>query len=148
MSNDNETACVFCEIANGSVEAEIVYRDASVTAFLDWNPINPGHMLVVPNIHVPNFEDLDAATLVALMSVVQRLSKVSRNVYLPKKVGLAVAGFDVPHTHVHVVPMHDYHDITSKKLLDGLLYRSTPDELEVEGMRIREGVERDRCCEL
>ena len=111
--------CVFCKIGNKEVSAHIVYEDERVVAFLDKHPINMGHVLVVPKKHEPDFYELDNDTYNHLMSVVKKLSPGIARVTNPKKMGMVIAGFDVPHTHVHLIPMHAYHDITSKSLLEG-----------------------------
>lgn len=74
------------------------------------------------------------------MPVVQAMAKAVKAIYSPKKVGLAVAGFDVSHVHVHVIPLHDYHDLTSKPLLDGTLKHATASELATNGERIRNAI--------
>jgi len=86
-------------------------------AFLDQRPINPGHLLVIPKRHAPDFFTLDEFSYDALMRSVKRLAAVLAVVTHPKKVGVVIAGFDVPHTHVHLIPMHAYHDITSQAYL-------------------------------
>jgi histidine triad (HIT) family protein len=74
------------------------------------------------------------------MRVARRLAKVVRFLATPQKVGLLIAGFDVPHTHVHVIPLHHYHDITSKGLLDGSLTRTSSSELAANAARIAEAL--------
>ncbi|MEX1232409.1 MAG: HIT family protein [Planctomycetaceae bacterium] len=130
-------SCHFCSIVDGSVEAEVVLRNQFVSAFLDWKPINPGHVLVIPHVHEPDFEELSPEIIGHLMQAVRSLSKVLKRIYAPRKIGLAVAGFDVPHTHMHIIPMHDYHDLTSKRLLDGSLKRADPDELIANALTIQ-----------
>ena len=98
-------------------------------AFLDKNPINPYHLLVIPNVHVPDFDELDDETYTAVMRVAKRMAAILKDVAAPKKVGLVIAGFDVPHAHIHVIPMHDYHDITSRHYIEGTLVR--PDDAEL-----------------
>ena len=93
MAGEFDSSCPFCRIASGGDTAEIVFRDAATTAFLDWNPINPGHILVVPNFHVADFEQLSSMQLTQLMPVVHSMAKAVKAIYSPKKVGLAVAGF-------------------------------------------------------
>lgn len=121
--------CIFCKIVKGEIPSYKVYEDESVFAFLDLHPINPGHVLVIPKKHEPVFYDLDNETYHALMQTVKKLAETVHIKIQPKKVGLIVAGWDVPHTHVHVVPMQDYHDITSKSLLDGNRANPTAEEL-------------------
>ena len=63
------------------------------------------------------------------MLTVRRLARVVSEFATPIRVGLVVAGWDVAHAHVHVIPMHEYHDITSKSLLDGTLARADEQDL-------------------
>ena len=132
--------CEFCSITSGDAEAAIVFQNADVTAFMDRRPFNPGHILVIPNSHEPDFEELNSEVFGRLMLVVQELSRVVKQVYSPKKVGLAVAGFDVPHAHVHIIPLHDYHDLTSKRLLEGTLEAATREDLGANARKIRDAL--------
>jgi histidine triad (HIT) family protein len=127
--------CPFCQIAQGAAHAYTVFKDAHSTAFLDLRPINPGHALVIPNEHVPDVFLLPDNLYTDLMLSVKRLAPVVAAVTQPRKVGLVIAGFDVPHTHVHVVPMHDYHDITSRAFTDP--DRVLPTEAQFEEMAER-----------
>jgi histidine triad (HIT) family protein len=122
--------CIFCRISSGSVPTRKVYEDDLTFAFLDNHPINPGHILVVPKTHEPDFHKLNDIYYSAVMQTVKNLSGLVDAKLKPKKVGILVAGWDVPHVHVHIVPMHDYHDLTSKPLLDGT--RANPTEKEFE----------------
>lgn len=121
--------CPFCKIAGSEIPAHKIYEDDHSFAFLDKHPINPGHILVIPKKHEPNFYDLDDVIYGAVMDTVKKLSKLVNDKIHPHKVGLIIAGWDVPHTHVHIVPMHDYHDITSKSMLEGK--RSNPSDEEL-----------------
>jgi len=128
--------CIFCNIAQKKVPASIVYEDKDVIAFLSINPINEGHTLVIPKNHVDNFYDLNEKDYSNVMGVVKEMSKKINKVYNPKKVGVIIAGFDVAHTHVHVIPMHDYHDITSKKMLENKLPTMSKKQLDIVGKKI------------
>ncbi len=110
--------CIFCKIINGEVQTPKIYEDDNIIAFLDIRPINEGHTLVIPKTHVPNFQNLDDETYVSVMRVVKIIANSIDERLKPKRVGLVIAGWDVPHTHVHVIPMQDYHDITSKRVLE------------------------------
>jgi histidine triad (HIT) family protein len=105
--------CPFCQLVRGEGTAYRIAEDEQTLAFLDQRPINPGHLLVIPKLHAPDFFTLDDRYYDALMRGVKRLAAVLDAVTHPKKVGVVIAGFDVPHAHVHLIPMHDYHDITS-----------------------------------
>jgi histidine triad (HIT) family protein len=110
--------CPFCHILQGRSPAYRVDEDEYTLAFLDKHPINPGHLLVIPKLHVPDFFALQEPHYGALMQSAKRLAAVLAVVTQPQKVGVVIAGFDVPHTHVHLIPMHAYHDITSQAYLD------------------------------
>lgn len=110
--------CSFCQLLRGEGPAHRVTEDEHSLAFLDQHPINPGHLLVIPKQHAPDFFMLDDVSYDALMRSVKRLALVLDAVTHPQKVGVVIAGFDVPHAHVHLIPMHTYHDITSQAYLD------------------------------
>jgi histidine triad (HIT) family protein len=134
--------CPFCQILQGREPAHRIDEDAYTLAFLDKLPINPGHLLVIPKQHVPDFYALEEPHYGALMWSVKRLAAVLAVVTQPKKVGVVVAGFDVPHTHVHLIPMHAYHDITSQAYWDPS--RVTPTDRQQQDMaaRLRQEVTR------
>jgi histidine triad (HIT) family protein len=121
--------CIFCKLISGEFPTNKVYEDEYTFAFLDVHPINPGHILVIPKIHVADFYNLDDTYYQAVMATVKKLSKVVHEKLNPEKVGLIVAGWDVPHAHIHVVPMHDSSDITSKSILEGTRANPTNEEL-------------------
>ena len=115
----------------------MVYEDKQVFAFLDKHPINPGHILVIPKKHVADFYTLDKKNYTTLLLVVQKLSKRVKRTMRPKKVGIIVAGFDVPHAHIHIVPMNRYHDITSKSLMEGKRADPTSTQLAKTAQKLR-----------
>jgi histidine triad (HIT) family protein len=134
--------CAFCDVVAYKSSAHRVFEDDQTLAFLDQHPINPGHLLVIPKRHVADFYELDDRTYGHLMSIVRTLGAAVAATVHPKKVGLIVAGFDVPHTHVHVVPMHDYHDITSKAFYEGTRTNPTHEEQADIAARFREYLQR------
>jgi histidine triad (HIT) family protein len=134
--------CPFCQILQGVTHAYILFKDARTTAFLDLRPINPGHALVIPNEHEPDFFKLPDDLYSDLMLSAKRLAAALADVTQPQKVGLVIAGFDVPHTHVHVVPMHDYHDITSRAFANPERVLPTNTQLAEMAERVREEIER------
>ena len=121
--------CIFCKISQGEIPTNKVYEDEMTFAFLDKHPINPGHILVIPKKHQPDFYKLDDSSYQALMETVKKLSALVQEKIQPQKTGLIIAGWDVPHAHVHIVPMHDYNDITSKSIMEGNRANPTSDEL-------------------
>lgn len=128
--------CIFCQLVVGEKSTNKVYEDDYAFAFMDMHPIQPGHVLVIPKKHVPDFYKLDNNTYTELFLAVKKISQAVNGTEHPKKVGLIVAGFDVPHAHIHVVPMHEYHDITSKALLEGNHANPSNDELAIKAEKI------------
>jgi len=106
--------CLFCKIARREIPAHVVHDDADSFAFLDIRPIRPGHVLVIPKLHIDHFSDLPDETAAKVLEVGQRLARRMRETLRPPRVGLLVGGFSVPHAHLHVVPLHDPHDLTSQ----------------------------------
>jgi histidine triad (HIT) family protein len=106
----SDPSCVFCRIIAGQEEASFVYRDEKVAAFMDINPVNQGHILVVPNQHVGGLVELDGSLGGHMFMVGQRLAQALRRsglrcegVNLFMADGVA-AGQTVFHSHLHVVP--------------------------------------------
>lgn len=102
--------CVFCEILTGRQEASMLYRDEQCAAFMDIQPVNPGHVLVVPNRHAPGLGELEPETGAAMFQLAQRLAAALRrsglrcegvNLFLADG---PAAGQDVFHVHLHVLP--------------------------------------------
>lgn len=95
---------IFTRIITGEIPSYKVYEDKSTLAFLDINPVNDGHTLVVPKKQVEFIWDLDEADYQALMRTVYRVGQHIRAVTDKKYLGQLVVGTDVPHAHVHLVP--------------------------------------------
>jgi diadenosine tetraphosphate (Ap4A) HIT family hydrolase len=104
-------ASVFTMIINGDIPGEFVWRDDRCVAFLSINPITPGHTLVVPRAEVDHWIDLDEDLATHLMAVAHRIGQVQQDVFAPERIGLIVAGFEVPHTHLHVLPISRMADL-------------------------------------
>ena len=97
---------VFSKIIRGDIPSHKVYEDEQTYAFLDINPLSDGHVLVVPKKQVDKIYDLDDDTYQALFATVKKVAKRINDV-LGVRAGLVVEGLEVPHAHVHVVPMYD-----------------------------------------
>jgi histidine triad (HIT) family protein len=96
---------VFTMIINGDIPGRFVWKDDKCVAFLTINPLRPGHTLVVPRDEVDHWLDLDADLLGHLSTVSQSIGKAMQRAFQPKKVGLMIAGLEVPHVHMHLVPI-------------------------------------------
>ena len=102
---------VFTKIIDGDLPARFVHRDDRCVAFLSIAPLQPGHTLVVPIVEVDHWIDLDADLMAHCTLVAQRIARAQQAAFSPVKVGLMLAGLEVPHTHLHVVPIRGVHDL-------------------------------------
>lgn len=102
--------CIFCDIVSGEAEASIVYRDDVVAVFMDIQPINPGHVLIIPNVHAACLSELPEDCGAHMFRMAQRMAAGIRrsgvrcegiNLFLADG---AAAMQEVFHTHLHVVP--------------------------------------------
>jgi histidine triad (HIT) family protein len=95
---------LFTKIIDGELPGRFVWSDDRAVGFLSINPLGPGHTLVVPREEVDHWVDADPALVAHLTAVSQTIGRAVAAVWQPPRVGLLVAGFEVPHLHVHVFP--------------------------------------------
>lgn len=98
---------VFTKIIRGEIPSYKVYEDDKALVFLDIAPYTEGHCLVIPKKEVDHLWDLDDELYLHLMSVAKKVAERQRDVLHPKRVGVVVEGFAVPHVHIHVFPMNE-----------------------------------------
>lgn len=98
---------VFTKIINGELPGRFVYRDERVVAFLTINPVAYGHVLVVPVQEVDKWTDLDPKIWHELNEVAQNIGRAVIEVFGSERAAYLIAGFEVPHTHIHVFPADD-----------------------------------------
>ena len=132
--------CIFCDIIERVESAFIVYENSHAIVFLDKHPIHVGHVLVVPPYHVESFYALAEDAFIELMRVVRQVAPVIGAAYQPRKVGMLAAGFDVAHAHIHVLPLYESHDLTSKVILEGRRANLSEKELRMAAEHIQEGL--------
>jgi histidine triad (HIT) family protein len=104
--------CIFCRILAGSAPASFLYRDDYCAAFMDIQPVNPGHLLIIPNDHASSLAETDPETVAQLMRVAHRMTAALRasglrcegvNLFLADG---EAAGQEVFHVHLHVLPRY------------------------------------------
>jgi diadenosine tetraphosphate (Ap4A) HIT family hydrolase len=95
---------VFTKIIEGEFPGTFVWRDEQCVAFLSINPMAPGHVLVVPIEEIDHWVDASADLVAHLFSVTHIIGLAQRAAFGCERVGVIVAGYEVPHTHVHVIP--------------------------------------------
>ncbi len=104
-------ASIFTRIIRGEIPCYKVAEDDRFIAFLDVRPLTPGHTLVVPKQEIDYIFDLDAKTLADMMLFAQRVAKAMKEVVDCKRIGVAVLGMEVPHAHIHLVPLQKETDM-------------------------------------
>ncbi|GID30986.1 HIT family protein [Paractinoplanes brasiliensis] len=101
---------IFTQIINGDLPGRIVWSDERVAAFLTIAPLTAGHTLVVPREEIDDWTELPADLHGHLMSVSHTIGAALKKSYGSPRVGMVIAGFEVPHAHVHVFPAYEMAD--------------------------------------
>ena len=123
---------LFTKIIAGEIPCAKVYEDDQCLSFLDIRPINPGHALVIPKQEVDYIFDVEDELLQHLMVVAKKVAKAIEANVECKKVGVIVAGLEVPHAHIHLVPINGIGDINFANAKP-----ATPEELNALADKIR-----------
>lgn len=96
--------CIFCKIAKGEIPSQKVYEDENLLAFLDIDPVAPGHTLLIPKKHEQWFIEMEDADSDILFRGAKRVGKMLKEQYSADFIRLGIVGKDVPHVHLHLVP--------------------------------------------
>ena len=108
----NPDECLFCKIARGEIPSKKIYEDNDSIAFLDINPANRGHCLIIPKKHFENIYDIDDRTLEKLMVTAKNLSKIIKDKLACNGINIVQnnerhAGQIVNHFHIHIIPRYE-----------------------------------------
>jgi diadenosine tetraphosphate (Ap4A) HIT family hydrolase len=103
---------LFTRIILGEIPGHFVHKDEVCVAFLTINPITTGHTLVVPREEIDEWTNLSDATSTHLMIVAKRIGLAQKALYKCNRVGLIIAGFEIPHCHLHVIPAYTMADLS------------------------------------
>jgi histidine triad (HIT) family protein len=103
-------ASIFTRIIQGELPGRFVWKDEHAVGLLTINPLRPGHTLVVPRLEVDHWLDLSPELTQHLTRVAQQIGQAIQRGFRPTKVGLIIAGLEVPHVHLHLFPVHDLVD--------------------------------------
>jgi len=106
---------LFSQIIAGDLPARFVWQDPEVVAFLSIAPLRPGHTLVVPRAEIDQWTELDDALLARCMRVAQAIGRAVQLAWQAPRSGVVIAGFEVPHAHIHVAPVWDMADFDFAK---------------------------------
>lgn len=104
-------ATVFTKIIDGELPGRFVWRDERCVGFLSINPLRHGHALVVPIAEVDHWLDVEPELNAHLVQVSQAIGQAQMAAFSPTRIGLMIAGLEVPHVHLHVVPIDGVHDM-------------------------------------
>lgn len=104
-------ASIFTRIINGEIPCYKIAEDENYFAFLDINPLAKGHTLVVPKAEVDYIFDVEDDTLAGMMVFAKKVAKAMDTAIPCERVGVAVIGLEVPHAHIHLIPLNSISDI-------------------------------------
>ncbi|VXB15648.1 HIT family protein [Citricoccus sp. K5] len=127
---------VFTRIINGELPGRFVWKDETCVAFLSIGPLTQGHTLVVPRAEVDLWTDAEPELVSHLMTVAQAIGQVQVQAFNAHRAGLMVAGYEIPHLHVHVWPSNSLDDFD----LDQVDNNPEPEDLDEAADRIRAGL--------
>jgi histidine triad (HIT) family protein len=133
------TMTIFSKIISGEIPAYKVAETIDFLAFLDINPLAEGHVLVIPKQEVDYLFDMDDALYTELQIFAKIIATALKKAVPCKKVGVAVIGLEVPHAHIHLIPMNKVDDMNFSR--PKLTF--TPEELEATRDKIREALKAD-----
>ena len=125
-------ASLFTRIVKGEIPCHKILENEKYLAFLDIRPINPGHTLVITKKEIDYIFDVEDELLSGLMVFAKQVAKMIQKEVPCKKVGIMVAGLEVPHVHIHLVPIFDVHDLNFAKAQP-----TPPEELAKVAEKIR-----------
>jgi histidine triad (HIT) family protein len=128
---------LFTRIIEGEIPGTFVWRDDLCVAFMTIAPLREGHTLLVPIEEVDHWIDLSARMRGHLFDVAAEIGAAIQDAFNPTKVGLMIAGLEVPHAHIHLVPIDGVHDLDFSNADDS----ARREDIEASAARIREALE-------
>jgi len=126
---------VFTKIIKKEISSFTVYEDSDVIAFLDINPIKMGHTLVVPKKQIDYIFDLDNDDYNKLWTTTKKIAKGLKKSVICRRIGISVIGFEVPHCHIHLIPINTMRDMNFDNSYD-----CTSSEMTDMAERIRKNI--------
>ncbi|WP_041522959.1 HIT family protein [Gilvimarinus agarilyticus] len=123
---------IFSKIIAGDIPGHFVWQDDIAVAIMTIGPLKPGHVLVIPRQEVDHWYDLDADTMAHLTVVSQKIARALQQAFPAERVAMIIAGLEVPHTHLHLVPMDEMGELDFARAGQG-----EPDELAAQAEKIR-----------
>jgi histidine triad (HIT) family protein len=124
---------LFTKIIRGEVPGRFVWRDEHAVGFLTIAPLRPGHTLVVPIQEIDHWLDVPPELMQHLTLVAQKIGQAVQRTFRPEKVGLMIAGLEVRHVHLHLVPIHSLGDLDFAKADT----KASPEALDAAAEKLR-----------
>ena len=106
---------IFSKIVNGDIPSHKIAETEDYYAFLDIFPVQKGHTLVIPKVETNRFFDLDDQNITGLMIFAKHIAKAIRKTFPCDRVGMTVIGLEVPHAHIHLIPINTLQDLSFNK---------------------------------
>ena len=126
---------IFTKILSGELPGHFVWKDDLCFAIMTIQPIRQGHLIVIPREEVNHWDDVPPATAAHLMTVAQKIAKGIKAVVPCKRIGMTVIGLEVPHTHIHLIPIDNMGDLDFK-----FAKPASADDLAATAASIREAL--------
>ncbi len=104
-------ASIFSKILSREIPGHFVWEDSQCFSIMTIQPIREGHLMVIPKLEVNHWDDVPAETAAHLMQVAQKIAKAMKAVIPCKRIGVSVIGLEVPHTHIHLIPIDNMGDM-------------------------------------
>jgi histidine triad (HIT) family protein len=128
---------IFSKIIAGEIPSYVIVKDPDFVAFLDINPVAKGHVLVVPKKEVDYIFDMDDVDLAEMVIFAKRVATAMKKVIACKKIGMTVIGLEVPHAHIHLIPITNESDMD----FNGPRKEFTPAQYEAIAVAIADAFE-------
>ncbi len=130
-------ASVFTLIMEGKIPGHFVYQDDIALAILTIQPIREGHVLVIPRAEIDQWSDVPDEIMSHLNKVSRKIANAMKTIFPCKRIGLMIAGLEVPHTHIHLIPMDTPDDLNF-----AFAKNAEQDALKVTAEKIRTALEK------
>ncbi len=126
---------VFSKIIDRELPGHFVFEDDQAVAIMTIAPVMPGHVLVIPKEEVDHWDDVPEVLMTHLMTVSRKLAKAMKEVYQCQRVSMQIIGIEVPHTHLHLIPINEIADADFAKAA-----MAEADQLAAEAEKIRQAM--------
>jgi len=104
-------SCTFCKIVSGELPTNLLWENDDFIAILDIRPIHAGHILIIPRKHIDYIFNVDEPTYQGIFNVAKKLAGPLKKATDAKRIGISVEGLDLPHLHLHLIPINKVNDL-------------------------------------